>query len=338
MSVMAIKSQVSTCAKMSCGVPQGSVLGPLLFLLYTADLAPLIRLHDLDCHLYADDTQIYGHCSPSSTSVLQDTTERCIAMVTCWMRCNRLQLNAAKTEFIWCATSRRQHLISSSAFHVGNDSVQTSSAVRDLGLHIDSDLSMKAHISILVRTCFGILRGLKSIRRSLPSDTTKLLMHSFITSWVDYCNVAFAGLPHSSLMRIQSVLNAAARLVCNSRKYEHVTPLLRDRLHWLKVPERVDYKLCLLTYKCLHNLAPHYLSDLIIPLSDIPSRQSLRSSKSSDVYVPRTNTKAGDRAFCVAGPSAWNKLPSAIQTATSLQTFKGLLKTHLFHASFTQIR
>lgn len=224
-------NHVSTCAKMSCGVPQGSVLGPLLFLLYTADLAPLIRLHDLDCHLYADDTQIYGHCSPSSTSVLQDTTERCIAMVTCWMRCNRLQLNAAKTEFIWCATSRRQHLISSSAFHVGNDSVQTSSAVRDLGLHIDSDLSMKAHISILVRTCFGILRGLKSIRRSLPSDTTKLLMHSFITSRVDYCNVAFAGLPHSSLMRIQSVLNAAARLVCNRRKYEHVTPLLRDRLH-----------------------------------------------------------------------------------------------------------
>ena len=250
------------------------------------------------------------------------------------MRRNRLQLNAAKTEFIWCATSRRQHQLGSAAFLVGNDSVTPSSAVRDLGLHIDSDLSMKAHINCLVRTCFGILRGLKSIRRSLPSDTTKLLIHSFITSRVDYCNVTFAGLPHGSLMRIQSVLNGAARLVCNGRKYDHVTPLLRDQLHWLKVPERVDYKLCLLTYKCLHNLAPRYLSDAITPLSAIPSRQRLRSSKSSDVDVPRTNTKAGDRAFSVAGPSAWNQLPSNIQTAGSLQTFKGLLKTHLFRKSF----
>ena len=96
---------------------------------------------------------------------------------------------------------------------------------------MDNELSMKAHINNLVRTCFGILRGLKTIRRSLPPDTTKLLIHSFITSRIDYCNTSFAGLPHASLMRIQSVVNAAARLVCNGRKYDHVTPLLRDQLH-----------------------------------------------------------------------------------------------------------
>ena len=104
--------QTSASSVMACGVPQGSVLGPLLFLLYTADLAPLIRKHNLDCHLFADDTQIYSHSDPSSTSSLHDSTERCIAHIADWMRCNRLQLNAAKTEFMWCASSRRQHLIS----------------------------------------------------------------------------------------------------------------------------------------------------------------------------------------------------------------------------------
>jgi len=199
---------------------------------------------------------------------------------------------------------------------------------------MDNDLSMKAHINNLVRTCFGILRGLKTIRRSLPPDTTKLLIHSFITSRIDYCNISFAGLPHTSLMRIQSVVNAAARLVCNGRKYDHITPLLRDQLHWLRVPERIQYKLCLLTYKCLHNLAPNYLSVYIVPLSAVPSRQNLRSSKSSDIFIPRTNTKAGERAFCVAGPSAWNLLPSSIQSADSVETFKRLLKTHLFRKSY----
>lgn len=161
-----------------------------------------------------------------------------------------------------------------------------------------------------------------------------MLIHSFVASRIDYCNVAFAGLPASTLSRIQSVLNAAARLVCNARKYDHVTPLLRDRLHWLSVPERVTYKLCLLTFKCLHNSAPVYLSDAISPLSVMPSRQRLRSSKSFVLDVPRTHTKLGDRAFRVAGPAAWNSLPSDVQSAESLGLFKRRLKTYLFRRSY----
>ena len=193
--------------------------------------------------MICDRRHLLRGINPSSTSSLHDSAERCIAHIADWMRCNRLQLNAAKTEFMWCASSRRQHLISKASFQVGSDSVQPCSAVRDLGLYVDSELSMNEHINRLVRSCFGILRNLKTIRRSLPPDTTKLLIHSFISSRVDYCNVAFAGLPQTSLMRIQSVLNAAARLVCNGRKYDHITPLLRDQLHWLKVPERIEYKL-----------------------------------------------------------------------------------------------
>ena len=139
-----------------CEVPQGSVLGPILFLLYTADLLRLILERVLDPHLYADDTQIYGSCQPGAWSLLQDCTSDCITDVAGWMRSNRLQLNADKTEVIWCASARRQHQIPTAPFIVGTDVVTPVSS--DLGIHIDSDLTMTTHISKTVSACFAMLR------------------------------------------------------------------------------------------------------------------------------------------------------------------------------------
>lgn len=107
---------------------------------------------------------------------------------------------------------------------------------RDLGVYLDSDMSMKSHVSRLVGACFGILRQIRSIRRSLPDSTLAMLMSSFIMSKLDYCNVALAGLPRCDLDRLQSVINAAARLTAGARRYDPITPLLID-LHWLRMPQ-----------------------------------------------------------------------------------------------------
>jgi len=115
---------------------------------------------------------------------------------------------------------------------------------------------------------------------------------------------------------------------------DHVTPLLRDKLHWLRAKERITFKLCLLVDKVINGLAPSYLQDLCVPLTTVYTRSALRSAARGDLVVPCTRRRIGNRAFCVARPMAWNSLPPDIRTASSLITFKNQLKTHLFTYSF----
>src|SRR6218665_3641594 len=128
---------------------------------------------------------------------------------------------------------------------------------------------------------------------------------------------------------LQSVLNAAARLICNRRKYDHVTSLLRDVLHWLPVPFRIEYKLCLLVFQSLHGAAPEYLRDCCTATHSSASRLQLRSLERTDLRVRRMKTHFGDRAFSAAGPRCWNSLPPVIRFADSVDSFKSQLKTHL---------
>ena len=165
------------------------------------------------------------------------------------MASNRLLLNPAKTEVLWCSSSRRRHQIPSRPLRVGNTSVPPVAAVRDLGVYIDADVTMTAHVNATVRACFAALRQIRSVRRSLSRDALLTLIQALVVSKLDYCNSVLAGLPDTLLQRLQSVLNAAARLVFSARRAEHTTPLLRE-LHWLKVPERIQFRLCVLVYRC----------------------------------------------------------------------------------------
>ena len=151
-------------------------------------------------------------------------------------------------------------------------------------------------------------------------------------SKIDNCYVALAGLPQRDLDRIQSMLNAAARLTADARKFDHVTPLLVN-LHWLRVPERNQYKLCVLVHRCLNGAAPQYLSELIQPLSDVDSRRRLRSASMAEVLVPAMRRSTiGDRAFAVPGPRAWNNLTVDLRLSWTFTIFKTYLKSHLVNA------
>jgi len=296
---------LSSTSSLVCGVPQGSVLGPLLFLLYTASLHDVIRRHGLRNHCYADDSQIYGSCKPADVGILRTTMLSCNSDVNTWMASNRLKLNPTKTEFMWCSTPElSSHIDHVTPFVIDGSSVAPVTSVKLLGAHLDSELTMSAHVSRTVSNCFYQLRRLKGVRKSLPLESAKTLVSSFVMSRLDYCNGVLAGITQRQTARMQSVLNAAARLLCGGTRRDHITPLIRDKLHWLRFTQRVTYKLCLLVYKSLHDTAPRYITELVKPLASNQSERRLRSASSLDVVRPRCRLKFGEKGFSVAAPDA----------------------------------
>ena len=194
---------------------------------------------------------------------------------------------------------RQQDCLPNIPLHVGCDIVQPVRYVRNLGIFIDSDLSMKSHISKTVSSCFAALRWLCSIRRSVSQAVLLSLVTSLIMTRLDYGSAVLAGLPSHLRNRLQSMLNAAAHLVCHARKYNHVTHLLRN-LYWLQVPERIQFRLAVLAFCCRNHKAPSYLADDLHWTDKAESRHRLRSGSCPCLIIPRTRLSTiGDRSFRV---------------------------------------
>ena len=180
------------------------------------------------------------------------------------------------------------------------------------------------------------LRQLRVVWDSLSTDVCVMLVHAFVPSRLDYCNSLLAGVSDELVNRLQSVLRSAARLVLRKRKFDPVSNDLRERLHWLPIRQRIQYKLGLLVYKCLHGLAPSYLSDMLALVSSDPYSCRLRSAAHGDLTVPWTRTvRMGPRSFAVSGPEFWNSLaPELKHPNISLASFKSRLKTELFTRAY----
>lgn len=329
----------SSTTIVQCGVPQGSVLGPLLFLLYTADIPIIINKFGLGVHIYADDTQLYIHGMAGAASLLSATTVSCIAEVERWMMSNRLKLNADKTQLVWLGTwqqLRRMSEVCELSVHIGSSIVSPQSVVSDLGVMLDSTMRMKEHVAKICRSSYFQLRQLRAIRRSLTFTACNSLVHAFITCRLDYCNGLLYGVSGELIHRLYSIQRAAARLVLRKKKYDQITDDMRDQLHWLPVCQRIDFKICLLVYKCLHGLAPPYLVEMLRPISSDPLRRHLRSAAHGDLMVPGTRTnRLGPRAFVVAGPTLWNRLPANLRNAAlSIGSFKEKLKKHFYDIAY----
>ncbi len=188
-------------------------------------LGNIIRKYGISFHCYADDTQLYISTKPDETSKLSKLTE-CVKNIKDWMI------------------------------------TVTSSTVTHLGVILDSNLSFENHISNVTKTAFFHLRNISKLRNMLSVSDAEKLVHAFMSSRLDYCNALLGGCPASSINKIQIVQNAAARVLTRSRKYDHITPILQS-LHWLPIKFRISYKILLLAYKALNDLAPAYLTNLL---------------------------------------------------------------------------
>jgi hypothetical protein len=322
----------SSQSLLTCGVPQGSVLGPVLFSLYTCQLGRLIESHCLRRQLFADDTGLYDSFKANQTDAQTAVSrvEQCCQDVKKWMSSNMLKLNDDKTEVIVCGSTLQLGKVELQSVQIGSSVVTPTHCVRDLGLFLDKTLSLHDHVSATVRACYFHLRNLSKLRPLLTKQAANSIAVSLVLSRLDYCNSCLWGLPEKEIHRLQLVQNTAARIVSRCKKTDHISPLLKE-LHWLPVSLRIQYKVLALAYQCFNATAPKYLCEIVQAYQ--PSRP-LRSASQSRLQIPSSSEcrkkRSGFRAFSNAAPSLWNDLPLHLRQSDSLLSFRRSLKTHLF--------
>ena len=329
-----IGESVSEPQPLSCGVPQGSVLGPILFLIYMSTIVFLLDAHGVSYHFYADDSQLY--ICIDDTEYAKIKVVQLLKDIRRWMCERKLKLNDRKTEIMLVRGNLRgDEAEEFGNLDLGDFQLTPVPHAKNLGVLFDSALNFKNHVNSLVRSCNFHIRNLYAVRRFMQKENIMSLVHSLILSKVDYCNSLFIGLPNVTLKKIQSVMNRAARLITQLPPRVSITPTLID-LHWLPVRARIEYKICLITFKALKFHQPKYICDLLTPLArehDIVLRSTGDPFHLWEPRAPRERNFA-NRSFSYVAPRMYNRLPVAIKQLESLDCFKKHLKTHFFNLSY----
>ena len=220
------------------------------------------------------------------------------------------------------------------SIQVNGETVKCNKCIKYLGALADERLNFKNFINAKYKMALWNLQlNIRRICSKLDCDTTRTIIQALVMSKLNYCNSLLLGSANYQLKKIQRIQNMACRIVCNLCKFDHVTPSMHN-LHWLMIPQRIQFKIACLMYKCIKGQVPKYLTDL---LPSKPKTRQLHSS-TSDIHPPilQRSALAYNASFPSEGPRLWNSLPKEIQHQQTQELFGSKLKTHPFKICYNK--
>lgn len=319
--------------RLDTGVPQGSVLGPVLFNCYITELFSGLEALDVCFHSYADDVQIWCSYNPKSKYGEIECRRRladALEFVYDWMRRQSLKLNCSKTIFL--PLSRNSDFINNcDPITVGGSIVNPSTEARNLGFIFDSGFTFDSQVSSVRKSSFYHLKRLQALKPFVPESCLPTLAHAFVTSRIDFCNSLYFGLPAHRLERLQSVLKATAKFLTGRKKYDSGSAALKE-LHWLSLKERISFKIATIAFHTYNQTMNYPLYFNQVEPHKSSCNMSTRSSllpRLACSYRPRLKS-CGHRSISYSAPTVFNSLPSDLRSVHAYETFKANLKTYLF--------
>ena len=330
-----LSNHCSAFAPVQSGVLLGSVIGPILFTIYTKPFSAIIDSHSILRDSFADGLQLQMSAPTEKISELLHSMQSCICDVKACATAYMHKLNDNKTDFMLVISKRTKHLHNlPTSITIGNAQMPFKQSVKNLGFTLDCRLTVNAHVSNIAQTCYIELQSLASIRRFLTNTATATLVSALVLSRNDFHNSQLFGSTHDVTSHLKMTQNYAGRVILRLPTSSSINTHIKS-LHWLSVNVGSTTKIACLCYDCHSSTAPSYVAFM---LHIMPSHT--HNICSSSYTMPLLNRTAyskatlGDRSFSFSSSSVWNSIPNDVRYATSLSSFNFRLKTYLFRSVY----